>query len=662
MLLTAYVFAAMLKEIRVASKYMKMSEFTPIQNRDASHVIRGYVYQVDLTIERWLQLASDQVLVLECGEDIDTVSSVRGPDQVERLLEQVKHREIPLTLRNRDALTALACAIEHKNSNPDHNLIFRYITNAPVTREKPSIFEHKIPAIKVWENIRNGQLDKSKKQKALDALLVFLEATHQPDGLNKDIWQAFVCFVSSATSTELLEFVKVFEWSTGGTPAEKMQSRIVHLLIDVGKANDTQDAKAKYERLFLYVFKLLSKKDVKELTPEQLEAQLALPVLNTQDQEQLLYIQSMLASLEVRISVAEKTIEANRQNIEMIHPIVQKLARDRGIDPDIQYAPIEPVIDIPPLVAQASNRKETISQIVEELKDHTWIMLTGTVGMGKTQLAILLAQQQQLGECKAWICFRGKGIGAICDYFDRSIELMAGHSLSARGRSRFSIACEGLETGDLIVLDDMPELRNNQDLSTRLLLFLEECTSRGIKIISTGTIPLPTGFCDSAGDNLKVLDVPPFTEPEISEILQAYGASPTDAKSWSMSVNTLALGHPVLTVAIARYLKGVSWHISLTEFDSLFVKHNYTKAVNPETIRRLLDTVEDLDCREFLYRLNLITYSFTKDDAKAVAFIKPQVKRPCEKLAILDGVGCKYSSATKSLFFQKLILEMPAVV
>jgi hypothetical protein len=42
-------------------------------NRDASDTIAGFVYQVDVTLLRWLNLQSDEVLELERGEDIDII-------------------------------------------------------------------------------------------------------------------------------------------------------------------------------------------------------------------------------------------------------------------------------------------------------------------------------------------------------------------------------------------------------------------------------------------------------------------------------------------------------------------------------------------------------------------------------------------------------------
>lgn len=87
-----------------------MSNFTAINNRDAWSTIRGYVYQVDLTIKRWLNLKQNQILELECGEDIDIIShSLTNPSQeTERILEQIKHREKSITLKSPEVLTAVA--------------------------------------------------------------------------------------------------------------------------------------------------------------------------------------------------------------------------------------------------------------------------------------------------------------------------------------------------------------------------------------------------------------------------------------------------------------------------------------------------------------------------------------------------------------------------
>ena len=61
--------------------------------RDASAAIAGYVYQVNVTVQRWLNLGANEHLELEAGEDIDIVRRARADDisEAERDVEQV-HR------------------------------------------------------------------------------------------------------------------------------------------------------------------------------------------------------------------------------------------------------------------------------------------------------------------------------------------------------------------------------------------------------------------------------------------------------------------------------------------------------------------------------------------------------------------------------------------
>jgi len=620
-----------------------MVEFAPIENRDACHVIRGYVYQVDLTIERWLVLSPGQVLELECGEDIDTVSDALTSADRERLLEQVKHREASLTLRSRDALRALACAITTKKSNPGLNLVFRYTTNANVSCESPPVFEHRTPVIQVWERIRSSQLVETRQKEALETLLAFLRAAPKPQGVNVEIWKAFAEFVNAATAHRLLEFIQSFEWSHSVTPAQQMQARVLHLLIESGKARNVQDAKAKYERLFLHVFKLLGAKNTKRLTPKELDKHLALPALSKMDQDILSYVQGMQAYLEKRLSELERATRANTETINRMRPTLEKLAKDHDIDADVTYVSVEPIIDIPPQVEHVSRRKKTVSTIKDEINTHTWIALTGTVGSGKTQLAILLAQE--IGTCKAWISLRDKKKMAACSYLDKSMDVIAGHLIGVTGKERYQTALQTLNSGDLIVLDDAPPLHENRDLSDRLMLMLDECVSQNVKVISTSTFPLGSDFSSSVSAKLKVLAVPPFTESEVSDVLRAYGATPEDAEKWSNSVCALSSRHPALVAAIAWYLRSMEWKVSsLEQFESLFVNHAYAVEINNDTTRRLIDTVQDSDSRELLYRLNLAIYGFDLEDVKLVSSVKPPVSRPIERLTLLDGLWIQRTS------------------
>src|SRR5579885_671305 len=138
-----------------------MGPFAPRPGNDAYSTIRGFVYQVDLTIFRWLDLTPGQELELESGEDIDLVADAlnTNPFPLERLLEQVKHRESNITLRSPSVLEAIANAIGHRAENPGHELTLRYSTNARIGREHslPPSARPGMGLLEVWERLRRGE-------------------------------------------------------------------------------------------------------------------------------------------------------------------------------------------------------------------------------------------------------------------------------------------------------------------------------------------------------------------------------------------------------------------------------------------------------------------------------------------------------------------------
>jgi hypothetical protein len=109
--------------------------YLPPRDRDAWFTVRGFVYQVQQTIDRWLALEPSECLELERGEDIDIVSNwTLGDDSSSRLLEQIKHRDGAITLNSPEARAAIANFVDHRNHNPGMRLCFRYVTTASVGR------------------------------------------------------------------------------------------------------------------------------------------------------------------------------------------------------------------------------------------------------------------------------------------------------------------------------------------------------------------------------------------------------------------------------------------------------------------------------------------------------------------------------------------------
>jgi len=175
-----------------------MAEFVLARNRDAYFVIRGFRYQIDLTIQRWLTLRDDQLLLLEFGEDIDIVSrAVTGPsEETIRELEQIKYRERNITLRSPDVISSLANAIEHRVTNPGHRIIHRFCTNAQIGVERPSPFEDLRPAISVWRELQNGIREAGAQLKRLLGLKTLLFHAAKPSDLPQTTWAVFQHFLA----------------------------------------------------------------------------------------------------------------------------------------------------------------------------------------------------------------------------------------------------------------------------------------------------------------------------------------------------------------------------------------------------------------------------------------------------------------------------------
>ncbi len=141
--------------------------------RDASATIAGFVFQVNVTILRWLELREDEHLELERGEDIDTVQNGDGSVPVEtRLLEQIKVRSgRSLTLRSEEALEALSNFCNHRAANPAWNLKFRYLTTADSGVEQGWVRPDS--GIETWMALQRGRYDDTTRCEAVAALRAF---------------------------------------------------------------------------------------------------------------------------------------------------------------------------------------------------------------------------------------------------------------------------------------------------------------------------------------------------------------------------------------------------------------------------------------------------------------------------------------------------------
>jgi hypothetical protein len=166
---------------------MSTPPFAPLPNRDASPVIRGFFYQIELTISRWLDLDQSTVLELERGEDIDIV----GQTLTNRTLEQVKFRSRSVSLRSPEILEALVRFFLSFKANPGLDLCFRYLTNAEPAIERGMNFGRKAGGLQVWAEYSAGRLGTTESPVFFETLRTLLRQAIRPSSIRLEDWNSF---------------------------------------------------------------------------------------------------------------------------------------------------------------------------------------------------------------------------------------------------------------------------------------------------------------------------------------------------------------------------------------------------------------------------------------------------------------------------------------
>jgi hypothetical protein len=283
--------------------------------RDASATFAGYVYQVNVSVLRWLDLKPGEHLELEAGEDIDLVrkTSAAIESEKERVLEQLKQISRSITLRSTDALEALANYCQHRKANPMTSLTFRFLTTASVGKERQP-WTGDGPAIMLWEELRTQAVSENDRAAKLGQLRSYLEVCPKPEYLSESVWQSFR-EILSGEAEEFKAIVNGFEWATESGNHEVIEQ----LLLEELQARDPEHsegrAKISYRNLFGFVIRLLTQSGPKMLTQDTLNAELRATSLSLDDQLSAMQLRTWIERVDDKLEEHESRIEALESRI-----------------------------------------------------------------------------------------------------------------------------------------------------------------------------------------------------------------------------------------------------------------------------------------------------------------------------------------------------------
>lgn len=586
--------------------------FRPPRDRDAWATIRGFVFQVDRTILQWLSLPPDCVLEPEAGEDLDLVSQQlwSAPSLPARTLEQIKHRDRRVTMRSTEVRAALVSFHEHRHVNPGLQLRFRYLTNASIARERPCPFPPGTTGIAVWNATREAE---STDAAALDGLRSLASGGAPPAKLSRDQWNGFVSYVREASDPDWNAFVRTVEFSCQAPGAEELRGDVHTALIAQGLASPESVSHA-YERLFLHVFKLLSRPGPRRLASPDLAALLdPRGGPDSADAEQLGLVQRLvtkLLQLEPRVDLLARRVEAIAGHI------------DQTITATAAFlvAPGQLVPPPPPHILCV--RQDDAASVVAATLAHSWVAIHGPHGMGKSELVRQAAVSRWTHV--VWIRLRDmSSMQASC-----SIDI-ALRSSKSPGES---------EGGRCIVLDDLPDPAPGDLLEAQLLHLVTEAGASATSIISTSLRRLPKRLSDSLGGELQQIEAPPITREDVERLLRATAAPDSlVSDAWLNFLLTLSRGYPLMLAAACAHLKAYDWKIDRKAIDELFAGE-HLECIHLETTRRLLQTVPDEQTRQFLHRARIGLADLRLSDLLALARVSPEISEPRTRLRTVEDV------------------------
>lgn len=486
------------------------------RDRDAFAAIRGFVYQAELTILRWLELGEQEALELERGEDVDLVRrAVAGGDVAEfdRLMEQVKHREKRVTLRTQGLRSALANFFEHRHLNPGLSLRFRFTTNALPGREAGGSLPGHEPGIEAWGRLHAGGLAVQEEEELIAALRELLRSGSQPEDIKQESWERWQDFVAASTDAELLAFVQQVEIATGAASAESLRPAIEQALLDEGHAGEPRRARHLYTVLVVAVVKLLGTPGVKRLTRNDLAAELSGVGPGSEDAAMASRLDELLAAIALRIAEVEGKVDAVAADLGEVRHEVSALSATveagrappgarpgdsrtfqttqnyfgRELDPSSTFNHARG------LAGREAVLERGLEACREAIEDGSGVVVVGGAGgVGKSRILLEMASQLEASGAFAvrWIRDRvtpdpdalnelPEGPVAIfCDDAHRRADLESVYGLvemrrdatvvvvgtRPRGRDALRIAAfqAGIAMGQIMDLGDLPEVEHDE--------------------------------------------------------------------------------------------------------------------------------------------------------------------------------------------------------
>jgi hypothetical protein len=544
------------------------------QKGQAWYVLRGYRYQLLLSLNAWLGLRSDEILFLEVEEDFSVESAT------DAVATQVKSSAAaagpkPHSLRSKDVRAALARFWTRSDQGKDPRPQLAFIAQGGVAREHGLVFPENLPGIEYWRAALLG----AGTAPIRAALASVFDGEPIGEWINRD-----------PSDEELLaRLLSRVRWmpdaQAEGPLIELIRDRIAELCLEKGLWVTFADEAV--HSLFNRVFEAA-------IQPEANDRRLT------------------VVDLHRSIEIAATPFLA-----------LQNAARSAG-GPAAAAEGVEGLLisALGPRASAVAERRETVSTVLEQTRGEPLIWLHGTHGVGKSILARLIAlqiagswleidlrpvQDDPKATLTAWrellrVLHRTPVVNGIL------IDDLTGAAFDAlRGRLAAFIASSAPQGMRVIISSPHePSVARLTELgaSPRAAVRAPYFTEAEIYGLVTAQA------------------APPIDTVE----------------GWTrLLLLTTNGGHPLLVAAKIASLRSRSWPISALTEDVGSFASEAVRATREEARRRLLNEIPSAEARQLLRRLGNV-YDRADDALMLkLAHLDPPISNAGDALAILRG-------------------------
>ncbi|MES2642464.1 MAG: hypothetical protein V4850_23475 [Myxococcota bacterium] len=638
---------------------MQPPGFRTEEEREAVATIAGFCYQVDQTIHHWLQLADDQRLFLEGGEDIDVIAPALSgvAFDEDRLVTQVKRLSGTITLRSVSAISAVAHLAGHRHRNPNVHVHMNFLTTAQAGQERPNPFSPPRRALLRWNELGGEGADLTEDAADLATIQGLLASAEQPKkGVSDEDWKVFRALLEADPVVGVVPLLRGLRWNLDAKDSKELAEGSRRRLVERGLCADSSAAELAYDSLFVHVFRLLSGDGDREVDSADLTLRVQRSDLQA-DRAAAATIRTRLQHLELRVARIEERIDLHEQRIgdhdhliailaalvspgdspEVAAPsssadlkqaeIASRHAVGRlllRLGPALRTAP-PPSLDPPaesPLVVPRPIAEQAIGQA---LATNPWLHLWGSIRTGKTNLARRVATMD--GTRVLWLRLRGAADPVLSF---RS----ATWSEAAGGESPASTMARLLGNDAVLVLDDIPDVVSD---FAALVSELVRSLQPGARLVTTGTLRLPASVIE--GEAAFEVRAPRFTSEDARTLLHARAAPAEVLANGVLLTHLLAVtdGHPERLNQCISVLASQGWTFDLASMKAIFAPGEDARQ-RAFVLRQVTGTVADPVARELLFRLCIPRTPFSHEDVREIALVEPIVRHAGALQSQLDGL------------------------